>query len=258
LSDLPIGDYALLSDCHSAALVSRGGSVDWLCFPRFDSPSIFGRLLDDDAGHWSIRPVADAEVTRRYRDDTMVLETTFRAATGVVELVDALAVGRNERGHELGADAPSVLLRCIGGISGEVEVEMEYSPRPEYGLVYPLLEAIPGGLAARGGADVMKLCSPVPVEVDEFDGRARFTVRDGETYRFALDHKTTSQEPPRHWEGVEIEDRLADTSHAWTTWSEIHQKAGPAQRAGAVRAHLLPHRCDLRRGHDVAARDAGR
>ena len=223
VSDLPIADYALLSDCHSAALVSRGGSIDWLCFPRFDSPSIFGRLLDADAGHWSIRPVADAEVTRRYRGDTMVLETTFRTATGVVELVDALAVGRNERGHELGAGAPSVLLRCIGGISGEVDVEMVYSPRPEYGLVYPLLEPLDGGLAARGGATLLNLCSAVPVDVDEFDGRARFTVREGETYRFALDHKSTSQELPRHWENQEIEERLGDTEYAWTTWSELHQ-----------------------------------
>jgi GH15 family glucan-1,4-alpha-glucosidase len=223
VSDLPIGEYALLSDCHSAALVSRGGSIDWLCFPRFDSPSIFGRLLDDDAGHWSIRPVADADVTRRYRDGTMVLETTFRTDTGTIELVDALAVGRNEQGHELGGGAPSVLLRCVECLRGEVEVEMVYSPRPEYGLVYPLLYPVPGGLHARGGAALLNLCSPMPIPVEDFDGRLRFTVREGERVRFALDHKTTSQGGPRHWDDKEIDERLADTEHAWTTWSDIHQ-----------------------------------
>ena len=113
MSQLPIAEYALLSDCKSAALVSRGGSVDWLCFPRFDSPSIFGRLLDDRAGHWSIAPTANAEVTRRYVDGTMLLETKIRTPTGTVAMVDRLAVGRNERGHQLGAEAPSVLLRRI-------------------------------------------------------------------------------------------------------------------------------------------------
>ena len=89
MSTLPIGDYALLSDCRSAALVRRAGSVDWLCFPRFDAPSVFGRLLDDDAGHFSVRPAGQAEVARRYLDQTMALETTFRTATGSAVLVDA-------------------------------------------------------------------------------------------------------------------------------------------------------------------------
>jgi GH15 family glucan-1,4-alpha-glucosidase len=104
MSDLPIADYALLSDCSSAALVSRGGSVDWLCFPRFDSPSIFGRLLDDAAGHWSIRPTGDAEIARRYVDGTMLLETTYTSPTGTATVVDGLAVGRNERGHDRAID----------------------------------------------------------------------------------------------------------------------------------------------------------
>jgi GH15 family glucan-1,4-alpha-glucosidase len=77
VSTTPIADYALLSDRHSAALVSRDWSIDWLCFPRFDSPSIFGRLLGDEAGHWSIRATAATEVARRYLDRTMVLETTY-------------------------------------------------------------------------------------------------------------------------------------------------------------------------------------
>src|SRR6478672_9516557 len=135
MSQLPIADYALLSDCRSAALVSRAGSVDWLCFPRFDGPSVFARLLDASAGHWSIHPTGEAEVTRRYVEGTMVMETTFTTETGSVRLTDALAVGRNERGHELGAGSPSVLLRRLVGIEGEVEVELEYAPRPEYGLI---------------------------------------------------------------------------------------------------------------------------
>src|SRR4051795_6218344 len=121
MSDTRISDHALISDRHSCALVDQGGSVEWLCFPRFDSPSVFGRLLDDDAGHWSLQPVGDADVSRRYVDDTLVLETTFRTTRGTATLVDALAVGRNERGHELGADAPSIVLRDIAGVEGEVE-----------------------------------------------------------------------------------------------------------------------------------------
>src|ERR1700744_3301606 len=102
----PIADYALLSDRHSAALVGLDGSIDWLCFPRFDSPSVFARLLSKDAGYWSIRAKDPVQVTRRYLDRTMVLETTCRTATGVITVVDALAVGAGNRGHKLGRDAP--------------------------------------------------------------------------------------------------------------------------------------------------------
>src|SRR4051794_17644015 len=102
MSHTPIGDYALLSDRHSAALVSRDGSVDWLCFPRFDSPSVFARLLDDEAGHWSIRPSLPYQVSRRYLGRTMVLETTFRTPSGTVTLTDALLTGRHDGGHRLG------------------------------------------------------------------------------------------------------------------------------------------------------------
>ena len=230
MSHLPIAEYALLSDCKSAALVSRDGSVDWVCFPRFDSPSVFGRLLDARAGHWSIRPTADAEVTRRYVDETMLLETTFQTSGGTVVLVDALAVGRNERGHELGADAPSVLLRQVTCVDGDVELDLSYAPRPEYGLVYPILTPEDGGVTGRGGAAVLALSSPVPVEVDDFTARARFTVRAGETLAFAVGHATTSDPPPRLWSQDEIGERLDDTSMAWRTWSGLHQRyEGPWQ-----------------------------
>src|SRR6266540_2760345 len=97
MTHLPIAQYALLSDCKSAALVGKDGSVDWLCFPRFDGPSVFGRILDESAGHWSIRPAGDAEVSRRYVDETMLLETTFRTATGTGALVAGGDRGRRSR-----------------------------------------------------------------------------------------------------------------------------------------------------------------
>jgi GH15 family glucan-1,4-alpha-glucosidase len=225
MSRLPIADYALLSDCRSAALVSRSGSIDWLCFPRFDSPSVFGRILDDSAGHRSIRP-ADGRpyaTTRRYVDDSLVLETTFSTANGSVTLMDGLRVGRNERGHNLGAGAVSTVLRRAVGVVGSVDLELEYTPRPEYGLVSPALYPEMDGLTTRGGATVMRLSSPAPLEIDGFTARARFSLRAGETLSFALHHRSTSERRPRLWTQTEIGDRLDDTAEAWRTWSRLHQ-----------------------------------
>src|SRR5919201_3299538 len=134
----PIADYGLLADCNSSALVDRAGSIDWLCLPRYDSDAIFARLLDPDAGHWSIRPVGAFTVERRYVPGTLVIETTFTTETGTVRLRDAMAFAEGQRGHELGFDAPHEVLRSVEGLSGTVELEMELAPRPEYGLVKPL------------------------------------------------------------------------------------------------------------------------
>ena len=225
MSGVPIAEYALLSDCRSAALVSRDGSIDWLCFPRFDGPSVFGRLLDDTAGHWSIRPADGVtfETTRRYVDDTLLLETTFTTATGTVALTDAMAVGRNERGHELGAGAVHTVLRRLVGVAGSVDFELIYAPRPEYGLVSPALRPVDGGVVARGGADVLMLSSPVVLEIEGYTVRARFTVGSGEVTSFALQHRTTSEEPPVRWTQDDIDDRLDDTANGWRTWSSMHQ-----------------------------------
>ena len=230
MSTIPIGDHALISDCHSAALVTRSGSIDWLCFPRFDRASIFARLLDDDAGHFSIRPVDAAETGRRYIDRTMVLETTFRTATGTVRLVDALVAGRNERGHELGADSPHVLARKVSGLEGTTELEIEYSPRPEYGLIHPLLSQTEAGVRARGGADVLFLSSPVTMQIDQSVAKAHLTLTQGESIAFALHHRQSWEEPPPAWDQAEIAARLDDTIAAWQTWSDLHQAyAGPWQ-----------------------------
>ena len=222
MSSTPIADHALLSDCHCSALVSKEGSVEWLCFPRFDSPSVFARLLDDAAGHWSIRPVGDFQATRRYLDKTMVLETTFTTTTGSITLVDALALGANERGHDIGGGAPSLLIRQVEGLTGQVELEMEYVPRTEYGLIFPLLSPVEGGISGRGGAD---LTMSTPVELRFSTGAAcgRFTATAGERLAFGLQYRQPGQEPPRVWSQDELAQRVADTVSAWRSWSDLHQ-----------------------------------
>ncbi len=229
MSTTAIGDYALLSDRHSAALVSLAGSIDWLCIPRFDSPSIFARLLGEQAGYWSVRARGAGAVTRRYVDRTMVLETTYRTATGTAVVVDALATGEGNRGHDLGRDAPHLLLRQVTCSLGEVEMDLEYVPRPEYGLVSPLLDVVDGGLAAIGGADVLILSCPVPLAVDRSSASGRFLLRQGERAGFALHHKKRADTGMvRVWSESEIAARLDDTVSAWQSWSRLHQAyAGP-------------------------------
>ena len=224
MAQLPIADYALLSDCRSAALVSRNGSIDWLCFPRFDGGSVFGRILDEEAGHWSIQPVGQVEVERAYAAETMVLETTFRTETGVVRLVDAMAIGRNKRGHDLGVASPGVVLRSITCESGRAEIHMEYVPRPAYGLIHPLLVPIEGGIASRGGADVLILSASVPVQIEHSVARAIFTLAAGETAAFAVQHTASWEPVPPAWSKRRIFQRLNDTRDGWRTWSSLHQR----------------------------------
>jgi alpha,alpha-trehalase len=222
MSTTPIGDYALLSDRHSAALVSRAGSIDWLCLPRFDRPSVFGRLLGDQAGHWSIQAVGRTQVTRRYLDRTMVLETTTVTPDGTVVMTDALAMGAGNRGHDLGKNAPHLLLRRVTCTAGEVDLDLEYAPRPEYGLGHPQLRAVDGGLAAIENALV--LSSPEPLIVDASSATGRIHLRRGESIGFALHYGNPDEsETARVWAQAEIAARLDDSVSAWQSWSELHQ-----------------------------------
>jgi alpha,alpha-trehalase len=221
--DLPIGDYALLSDCRCAALVSRAGSVDWLCFPRFDAPAVFARILDPAGGHFAIRPAGEFDARRRYVDQTMVLQTTFVTAGGAVVLTDAMAVGRNERGHDLGTGSPGVLLRQLACTGGEVEIEVSYAPRPEFGLIHPILEQVPGGLAARGGAGRLLLSGPPGLRVDGATATARLQLSAGQAVMFALQHAPMGAPPLAAWDPGQIAVRLSDTLEGWRSWSAIHQ-----------------------------------
>ena|ERR1700722_1983128 len=223
MDSLPIGDYALLSDCRAAALVSRAGSVDWLCCPRFDAPAVFARLLDPDGGHFAIRPAGDFQVSRAYVDQTMVLETTFGTQAGSAVLTDAMALGRNDRGHHLGAGSPGVLLRRLTCTAGEIDVDVSYAPRPEYGLIYPMLEAVAGGIAARGGASRLLLSATAGFQVAGDTATAQLHLVAGQTVSFALQHGQLQEPPLAAWEAGQITARLQDTMEGWRSWSALHQ-----------------------------------
>jgi GH15 family glucan-1,4-alpha-glucosidase len=224
MSNVPIAEYALLSDCRSAALVNRAGSLDWLCFPRFDGPSVFARLLDEQAGHWSIKTVGTTEVSRRYLEGTMVLETTFNTPRGSTVLVDAMAIGRNEIGHELGVNSPGIVIRTVSCLSGMAEIELEYAPRFEYGLIYPLLRPIQGGILARGGADVLVLSTSVELAIDGSIARAHFSLQAGEQVSFALQHMASWEKTQGVCNQSAITNYMHDTIVGWHTWSELHQR----------------------------------
>jgi GH15 family glucan-1,4-alpha-glucosidase len=228
MNSLPIGDYALLSDCRTAALVSRDGSVDWLCCPRFDAPAVFARILDADGGHFAICPAGDFQVSRRYIDETMALETTFRTNAGIAVLTDAMAMGRNDRGHDLGAGSPGVLMRRLRCTQGELDVEVTYAPRPEYGLIYPILEAVTGGIVTRGGASRLLLSAPAGFQLDGATATARLHLRAGQAASFALQNGRPAEPPSAPWDAADIDARLADTIEGWRSWSALHQTyAGP-------------------------------
>ena len=220
----PIAEYAMLSDRRTCALVSREGSVDWLCAPRFDSPAVLGRLLDPAAGHWSVRPTdPDAEATRRYIDETMLIETTWTTATGTATVTDALTTGSTDDPHTLGAAAPRLLVRALECIGGEVEMGVEFAPRPEYGLVEPLMTVVEGGVVARGGADVVVLSCPAPLEVSSATGSGRLRLAAGDRVLLGLQHRKTSEQWPVPLPAEELDDALCTTADAWRAWSRLHQ-----------------------------------
>ncbi len=223
MHEVSVGDYAFISDCHSAALVRSDGSVDWWCPERFDSPSVFARLLDEKGGHWSIRPEGPFEAERAYLEGTMVLRTEFRTPRGRVALTDALAFGEGERGHEIGMRSPHVLLRRVEGIEGEVELALEFVPRLEYALTEPLVLPAGGGAVVRGGPAELRLVSGPPLDVGETGASARLTVRSGETADFALAYRRAAGEGGEAPSGLDVGAELENTIEGWRSWSGLHR-----------------------------------
>jgi alpha,alpha-trehalase len=227
---LPIADYGLLSDCSSASLVSRDGSIDWLCMPRFDSPAVFARLLDADAGHWSIRPAGAFTTSRRYLPGSLAVETTFTCDAGTVRLVDVMAAAEGQRGHDLGRDAPHELMRSLDGVSGRVDMVMELAPRPEYGLVRPLFRQTDGGGRTFGGPNQLVVSSTVPVSVEGATMRAAFAVGAGETAGFAMRWAPVESVAPQATPAHRVAERIADTVEAWRSWEALHDIYAGEQR----------------------------
>lgn len=232
MSDIPIGDHAFLADGCTSALVTRDGSVDWLGLPRFDSTPVLARLLDDDAGHLLLRPAHRGAVpTRRYLPKSLVLETTWVTPTGRLVVLDALALGDHERGHDIGIASPGVLLRTAECVEGQVEVELEWCPRPEFGLVHPRYEAVPGGVLAVGGPTQLLLSLDTAAAADDDAVRARVPLRSGSRLAIALQQADSWAAAPTPWSARRIHDRMEETRRAWSSWSDLHQTyRGPFER----------------------------
>ena len=173
-----IEDYALIGDTTTAALVGRDGSIDWLCLPHFDEPACFAALLGDESnGRWQIAPAAAVtSVSRRYRDDTLVLETEFTTADGVVAVVDCMPV----------RDGPPTVVRVVEGREGLVAMALDLRIRFDYGSLVPWVRAIEHGIVAVGGADAVVVRGDVPLHGQDRRTVATFDVARGDRLAFAL------------------------------------------------------------------------
>ncbi len=225
--DLPIGDYALISDCHSSALVSRYGSIDWACLRRFDHGSTFGRLLDHDCGGaYSIRPSEEVTRTsRRYVPETMVLETTLVTPTGTIRLTDAFAMRRGG-----GSRPRHELLRLVECVDGRADVELEIAPRFDYGATRPWLRTHHGGrVTAIGGDDALAISADADLHIDHdamlIAGRMAMQAGDRDAVSIVAQ--------PAHDLDIDAADaavavdRIEETTRWWTHWSRRTVAEGP-------------------------------
>src|SRR3954471_4960256 len=236
----PIADYGLLSDCNSSALVARDGSIDWLCMPRFDSPALFARILDPDAGHWRIAPVGVSTSKRSYVDGSLLVETTFTTPRGSAVLTDGMAFADGQRGHDLGNDAPHEVVRLVEGLDGEVEMEFEMKPRPEYGLVKPLVRLTDHGARTFGGPNQIAVSADVPLELEGSTLRARFMVKAGETYGFALRWPQVERAATEPTRAAAVKERVLDAIEAWRSWENEHDVYdGPNRELVKLSARVL-------------------
>lgn len=210
-----IEDYALIGDCESAALVGRDGSIDWLCWPSFDSSACFAALLGNpEHGRWLIGPNEPAKrISRRYIDSSLVLVTTFETASGTAELIDFMPP------HDESAD----LVRIVRGVEGHVPLHMEFIVRFEYGAFVPWVERFGERLRAIAGPDMVILRAPVDLRGEGLTTVADFHVSAGENVPFVLSYGPSQREAP---EGVDPEAALKSTEAYWRGWSGHCVSAG--------------------------------
>ena len=204
-----IEDYALIGDCETAALVNRNGSIDWLCWPAFDSEACFTALLGDNKhGHWQIAPVAEVtECSRKYRGDTLILETTLTTADGVITLIDFMP----PRG------AASDVVRIVRGDKGVVKLRMELVVRFGFGVNIPWVKRQDdGALLGISGPDMVVLRTPVETYGEDLTTVAEFEIRAGDSVPFVLSYGPSHLKVPAP---IDADHAMKDTEEFWLEWS---------------------------------------
>ncbi|MDN5865010.1 MAG: glycoside hydrolase family 15 protein [Gammaproteobacteria bacterium] len=207
-----IEDYALIGNMRTAALVNREASIEWLCLPRFDSDACFAALLGKrDNGHWQIAPRSKAaSTTRRYRGETLVLETVFETADGEAAVIDFMALGEKN-------DETVHVVRIVEGRRGEVGMGMELILRFDYGRIVPWARGSGNGFKAFSGPDAVRLRAPVELTNENQVTRAEFRVKAGEQIPLVLSHYASFKDAPAQ---CDAEAALRDTERWWSAWSE--------------------------------------
>lgn len=223
----PIEDYALIGDCETAALVSRGGSIDWLCWPRFDSSACFAALLGTpEHGHWTLAAADPAcRTSRRYRESTLILETHFETDEGSVTVIDFMPPrGRN-----------SDVVRLVRGERGRVQMRTELILRFDYGRTVPWVNHLPDGtFRAIAGPDMVTLHTSVALRGEDLTTRGEFYVAAGETVGFVLTHGLSHLPPPG---ASDAEEALRHTETFWLDWTASSRSQG--EWAEAVTRSLI-------------------
>jgi GH15 family glucan-1,4-alpha-glucosidase len=211
-----IEDYGLIGDCETAALVSKDGSIDWMCWPRFDSGACFAALLGDASnGRWRIAPAdGDLRITRRYRPNTLILETTFATADGEVTLIDFMPL-RGRASH---------LVRLVAGVRGTVAMNTELIIRFDYGASVPWVQRTDvGDLLAISGPNMLVLRTPLELRGEGMTTVAKFTVSAGQTVPFVLTYGPSHLPAP---DPVDAQDALRRTQEFWEEWASAHRSTG--------------------------------
>lgn len=215
-----IEDYAMIGDLHTTAMVAADGSIDWLCLPRFDSPACFAGLVGtEDAGRWLMAPVDGGRCTRRrYRGDTLVLETEWETADGHVRVIDFMPV----------RDEVADLVRIVEGVSGTVPMRTELVLRFDYGQIVPWVTKTESGVRAVAGPDAVLVTADVPLEGRDLRTVSEFTVEPGDRVAFVLTWFPSHDPEPTP---AEAEETLAATELFWSRWSAKSTAYGPHKDA---------------------------